>query len=506
MNETENTQPPIPCLAVKMHGETVWFDLETSSSVLIGSGGHCKIQLEGDGVRSLHCIVALRDGVVEVRDWNTGSTVVNGVAITDPVELQHGDCVRIFGHEIEVVLVASEDANLETPVDAIRADDSGTESTTGPHDQIQVEFAQPEVEFARSGDVEAEVESESVEDTQQTEVTSQVEFGPQLKDTCDANLETPVYGRQLETQSVNTVEEFQTAEPTSVDTGQSEVTLEGLVQSNVAETPVEDLVTVEQNPAVEQNPSDGFVYDVIANLNDETDQGQFDLDAPNFTSADVEELRAENARLKNELDQKAAEPVPVQDPPPAAEPEADVLSREQTLSMISRMQELVTALKGADQRNHELEEQLNNAKADQASSEPAEQSVPVELVMQMRDQVQALQSKLQSTLTEVNELREQAASVSGSSDDAADLEAAQKELADMRLEVSREREEVAREKAEVDDLKTELRARLETSCEVAVAEAPVSTGVTVGAETKPDEEAAISSQIASLIQRVSGDQ
>ena len=552
MSESENTQPPIPCLAVKKHGETTWFDLESNGSVLIGSGGHCRIQLETDGVKSLHCIVALKDGVMELRDWNTGTTLVNGVAVTEPVTLQHGDRIRIFGHEIEAVLAREpQSTEQETQADSVVDEESSPEEIQPeqtPPEQIQVEFAQPEVVFAQqnvpvvqgveptaqdepvelgsSPSVEAQVPMhEPVESVQQEEAPSQFE-GPQ-----DVGVENQIQDNpQLDSPSVDTVQESQPVgvaadvaadvELGMVDPAESVESLtqptalqQETVQPNVAETPVKASATTTDQSAEERTDqvpsqgSEGFVYDVLANLNDETDQAQFDVDAPGLTSTEMEDLRIENERLKKELAQRASEPV-AHPTPPAPQQEAEALSREQTLSMITRMQELVAALKNADQRNHELEEALRVATAEQANPQPPAGSVPIELVMQMRDQVQALQLKLQDTLAEVNTLREQVSS-SESSDDGADLEAAKKELADMRSEVSQEREAIAQQKVELDNLRAELRTRLEMSHEIGVAdrkaEAPEDSVQVATAEAQ-DEETAIANQIASLIQRVSGDQ
>jgi len=554
MNNQENNQAPVPCLATVIRGETVWFDIESNGSVLIGSGGHCKIQLEGDGVRSLHCIVAMKDGAVELRDWNTGSTLVNGVAINDPVELKNGDRIRICGHEIEAVLesvAASAEGQVANPPVHSQPADSVVPPVEihGPN-QIQVEFAQPgqspvqkEVAPLPSPAVEVggvpqaptqqtvsqfqqpvpqpeQVDAPQLEQVvQQDDQVTQPEPAAADQPTLEEDQQNSQSDPQLDPQPAEFSQQAEAAVPvlepqadlTPVEATASAVSqpvapeLGEMLMSSPDETPTDETqpepavvevpqaddvqplndVQPVQEPAAETLPAE-FVCDVNVGLNDEgVEQIQVGADDP--TSDSLEALRFENEQLRAELAQKNSEP---------ASNDGDILSRDQTLNMISRMQELVKALKDSGQRNCELEEQLRNAETSpQDNSESSEvESDSSDQLAQLRDQVGSLQSQLTSALEEVNRLREQASA----------FEASKQKLAEIQLEFTRERDAIARQQVELGNLKVELQNRLEQVRQATVVETPVEAVPEQVATAEPESE--IASQIADLIQRVSGDE
>ena len=95
-------------LALKTSGELQRVPLE-EGTLLIGASSHCKVQLTGEGIRSLHCVVVKKDDRIDLRDWNTGCTSVNGELITCSMPLENGDQIKIAEHEITVVLPSDED-------------------------------------------------------------------------------------------------------------------------------------------------------------------------------------------------------------------------------------------------------------------------------------------------------------------------------------------------------------------------------------------------------------
>ena len=95
-------------LALKTSGELQRVPLE-EGTLLIGASSHCKLQLTGEGIRSLHCVVVKKDDRIDLRDWNTGCTSVNGVLITCSTPLKNGDHIKIAEHEITVVSLSDED-------------------------------------------------------------------------------------------------------------------------------------------------------------------------------------------------------------------------------------------------------------------------------------------------------------------------------------------------------------------------------------------------------------
>src|SRR5204862_385287 len=46
--------------------------------ILVGRAEDCDLQLEEDGIADLHCVLALADNLLLLRDLNTGSVRVNG--------------------------------------------------------------------------------------------------------------------------------------------------------------------------------------------------------------------------------------------------------------------------------------------------------------------------------------------------------------------------------------------------------------------------------------------
>lgn len=103
----------IPHLALKTDGEPRRLPLENDGTLLIGASSHCKLQLAGQGIRSLHCVVVQKDGRIDLRDWNTGCTAVNGEVIGAPVTLRDGDQIKIAAYEMTVVLPSHSDEDIE---------------------------------------------------------------------------------------------------------------------------------------------------------------------------------------------------------------------------------------------------------------------------------------------------------------------------------------------------------------------------------------------------------
>lgn len=487
MSDESNTQPPVPCLAFKSRDETRWFNIEPNGSVLIGSGGHCKIQLEGDGVHSLHCIVAMKGEAVELRDWNTGCTLVNGVAISDPVELNHGDVIRVCGHTIEAVLTQC-------------------------------------VEEQTSGEDSGDAEPECAEEAQCVEETQCVEESPvenqeapsQANDSDEAN-ETPADPQpaelfQAESDQLDPQPEAEGEVETEADAG---VETEAEVNAEVeTETPAADSLEDLYDEVENGSPSKEYVYDAFAEINDaDESDSEFAVDGfiANTSSRDLDRLRVENEQLRQQLLQNETE----QSENPAA-PQGDCLSRDQTLSMISRMQDLVTELKRSGQRNVELEEQIKNNATSEASTSDSS-----ELVSTLQGAVESLKNELQSAREEIESLREQVKTAE-SNVAPPTMDEAQQKLNELQLEVSRERADISRQRAELEQLKTVLQERIErieNAPEVSEGEARVQAmrehlkelhqkeaeEKTLRGDDEVEEDGSIANQLANLIQRVTND-
>jgi len=81
--------------------------LDVGSSVFVGKGSNCKIQLQNESVQQLHCMFLFKDNkVLEVQDWNTGTTSLNGSTISESMEMRSGDVITISSYQITAVLDA----------------------------------------------------------------------------------------------------------------------------------------------------------------------------------------------------------------------------------------------------------------------------------------------------------------------------------------------------------------------------------------------------------------
>ena len=81
--------------------------LDVGSSVFVGRGSNCKIQLQDESVQQLHCMFLFKENnALEVQDWNTGTTSLNGSTISETMEMRSGDVITISSYQITAVLDA----------------------------------------------------------------------------------------------------------------------------------------------------------------------------------------------------------------------------------------------------------------------------------------------------------------------------------------------------------------------------------------------------------------
>ena len=79
--------------------------LDAGTSVFVGAGVNCKVQLHDDSVQQLHCMFCLGDdNVLRVQDWNTDATYLNGELIAEETVMQSGDMVTVGRYCFTAVL------------------------------------------------------------------------------------------------------------------------------------------------------------------------------------------------------------------------------------------------------------------------------------------------------------------------------------------------------------------------------------------------------------------
>jgi hypothetical protein len=73
----------------------------TLPMTLVGRKADCDLPLNAHGVADLHCVLAISDGLVLLRDLDTDRVHVNGQRVRRAV-LLHNDVVRFGGWEFRV--------------------------------------------------------------------------------------------------------------------------------------------------------------------------------------------------------------------------------------------------------------------------------------------------------------------------------------------------------------------------------------------------------------------
>ena len=480
MNEQEIAKPQKPYLTLRTGSEVQYFALDVDANTLVGSGGHCRIQLEGDEIRSLHCILALKEeGFLEVRDWYTGSTLLNGEAIKDSVDMREDDRLQVGSYEITVALESADQTETSPESQSESAADMDQDGEERSESALQENNEEAALEADRNVD---ELPVDEAQDVDEATVADE----PVVTEPVD---EAPVDGE------------------TDADiAGPTEESEPALIEDSTPQP--------EQEPVVE--PSREFVYDIDA-AEEEMNGASAGFAAPAFnsdTSVDADELqllRMEIDQLRFELAEKEAAP----------EQSPGQLSRDQTVKLVSRLEELLEELRFSDVRSQELEELLRTA--DQATCDEREErkqieswvtdlegritqreeeteaevqqlkklltearasqqksneclksvidvktqsgeAVPTELANDLKKQVESLQLQLQTAQEEATDLRgkleEQAASVIPLQ---VQLNESEQQLAAMQLEAANERAEVSRQRVELQRLKTDLEGRLDSS-------------------------------------------
>ncbi len=462
---SQDTPAQFPHLLVKSQGEPIRVELEVDSTVLIGSGGHCKIQLVGEGVRSLHCIVSMKEERhFEVRDWNTGCTFVNGSAISDPVVLKDGDRIRVANQEIIAALpeVVSEVAS--TDVEAKQQQPFPVGPPTG---QIKVEIVQP-AEVKTEGE-ETLVDERVSQETVYNEPTSAVEEVGHLE---DADPQPSVsLASELEVQTSvddeDTASTEEEAQPTlnqeSVveETREAEladearaVVDEPAIEEPVAEEPVAEEPVVDESPqeerfaeeteAVEETVEESSVdeelkkgpMDLFDSIEDELSEEEsqnvlfskpenestaaaseyvYDVDADleedssgcgyeqsAYTSSFASDEEFQSLRMENEQLRFELSQEPV-----VNDNSDEFLDREQTVHMVARLEELLAELTRSDERTRDLEDLLRHA--DQATQDEREERMLLQsLLAELEERVELRESKADAEVAELKQKLEEA--------------------------------------------------------------------------------------------------
>ncbi len=97
MNPTTDSSTRTFLLSIaRPEASTLEHPLEPGRSVFIGSGDSCGIQVNGDKVAKIHCLVEVEEDQVYVQDWASDvGTKVNGTLVEEKTLLESSDVIQI---------------------------------------------------------------------------------------------------------------------------------------------------------------------------------------------------------------------------------------------------------------------------------------------------------------------------------------------------------------------------------------------------------------------------
>lgn len=103
IRSTAATLAGFKILVIRQSASPIEHALEEGRSVFIGRSDSCGIQIKGDGVAEIHCLVDVENDVVSIQDWaSNAGTKVNGKAIDDKTPVQSGDSIVIGSITLEL--------------------------------------------------------------------------------------------------------------------------------------------------------------------------------------------------------------------------------------------------------------------------------------------------------------------------------------------------------------------------------------------------------------------
>ena len=443
--------------------------LKAGSSVFVGAGSSCKIQLKDESVRQLHCMFLLGDnGDLTVQDWNTGATYLNGQVVSEEAVMQSGDMVSIGRYCFTAVLDA--DFHNGVAVDLLCGDDE---------DGFVNDDAEPE---------DLELASElltQIEPSAREEPSSLLELGSQDQSRPDQ------------------------IEHAAIEAGFN----------------IGDDLSVEFDSEAQQTAEIGFKYDIDADLKDGLSDTQAFHTLPaspriSFSSGDVSGddetslLLMEIEQLRFELTDRDSQILALTNDRVSTNQISDNEDSD-TIKLVSRLEDLLVELQTSDDRIQSLEDllrlsddatvaerderaqmekwvseienrigqrelesqaevdrlhkQLQVAKDDSVVLQTQLHSLSVvgadkgreaEAVTALNNKVEQLRARLQQANERNQELLDRPVLAEEEVDLRAQLLEAKDELAKLRLEASQGRAETARSRAELERMRSEIEQNL----------------------------------------------
>lgn len=510
---SRSTSPPLAGLKIRVHrpsATSLDHPLEEGRSVFIGHGDSCGIQIKGEGVAAIHCLVDVNDQIVSIQDWaSDAGTRVNGQAIDDKTALSCGDEVLLGSMRLE--LVGGTPPELATDT----ADESREDSSTAGEALTKIapvgrKPANEKVSYdLANGRLTATAISPTHNDQPQPDVShhSQNSGGDEVIDQLAEEPQTQVSAENDDGFQDSQDDSSATPVQESVQDSAQDPDYESLIEE---ESLAADEASVDEvpNETIEPAESDAFESGTLSaedfNWNaSEIDDEEVDAEIVQLLKSEIEDLRIQLAERDEQL--AAMEAIDAVD---SVDDVAETTAGDDfgSSDLVGRVDDLLSELAEHDERVETLQELLQSAEV-QNQAEREERNCLENWVGEIEQRIgeresewqaeqDALRTRLESACEERDQVQQQlhsAAQRYGTPDGAAKeiipdetlgklqqqnsdlqsaLEESQKQCASLTRQIERlkteepeslqlERAEVAKQKAEVSRLRFQLTKQLE---------------------------------------------
>lgn len=443
-----DTANPTYLLVSSNRGMSSVVPLTVGASVFVGSGTNCKIQVLDESVQQLHCMFLLEEGnVLKVQDWNTNATFLNDAAVVDEVRVQSGDVVSVGSCRLTAVLDVVFHQTIA--VDLLNEDDL-TDVQRTPDEEIADEQAPiEEMADVAQSENESKMEDEFVFSVgDDPEANDAQESGAGFKYDFDADLKQGTADDLSAFDSLPSDLGFAFNNGSSADGSTGGIEVEQL-RFEIADRDTQ-IMTLKQKLAECDNGGsvdESETLKLVSRMEDLLDELQVSDErvqtleellrvAEQATVAEREE-RAQMEKWVTEIEKRVGQR--------EAESQAEIEGLARQLQIEKQDADVVQA---------QLESIATATESAQKQSEA---------VAMLNKQIEDLRANLQ----EVNEKNRELLERPVLSDDEIDIHAqlleTQDELAQVRLQASKERADMARRHAELESMRDQLEMRLEQS-------------------------------------------
>lgn len=176
------SSPPTKCefylLIERKSASTIKHTLDPGRSVFLGRSDSCGVQISGEGVAEIHCLIDVDGNGVAIQDWASESgTRVNGQLVEDRFELSSGDRIQLG--EVAIQLLSDQRESVEpvaaTPSDSEAMDDAESTCRESSIDQDKTVESLPAESHAASPESLIDTETHSAHSLQPPVVSDPID-------------------------------------------------------------------------------------------------------------------------------------------------------------------------------------------------------------------------------------------------------------------------------------------------------------------------------------------